>query len=373
MQIRKIDTNQKRDVRKFIRFPFQLYKGNKFWVPPLISDMELVLDRNRHPFYQHSDAEFLLAESEGEVLGRLAVIHNRNYCAVHQETTGFFYYADFIDDPQVVNGLLTAALEWAKQRGLTRLMGPRGMLRSAAIGMLKEGFEYLPAVGQNYNHAYYNTHMDRFGFEKETDHFTGILNRNSHFPPRMYEAAERLKQRGEYWVKTFTSRKEMYALIPEVDRIHHEAFRNNPGFYPSTPEEFSLIARSMIAIADPRYIKIIMKGNEVAGFALTYANISRGLQRARGKLFPLGWYYILREKSISPIIDGNGIGLLPQYQGMGANILLYTELDQTLRSRPHLEKMYLVQVDERNFKSKSDMETIGTNWCIAHRTYRINI
>ena len=111
MQIRKIDTNQKRDVRKFIRFPFQLYKGNKFWVPPLISDMELVLDRNRHPFYQHSDAEFLIAESEGEVLGRLAVIHNRNYCAVHQETTGFFYYADFIDDPQVVNGLLTAALE----------------------------------------------------------------------------------------------------------------------------------------------------------------------------------------------------------------------------------------------------------------------
>ncbi len=162
----------------------------------------------------------------------------------------------------------------------------------------------------------------------------------------------------------------MYALIPEVDRIHHEAFRNNPGFYPST-WRVPRLPKSMIWVLI--LIKIIMKGNEVAGFALTYANISRGLQRARGKLFPLGWYYILRDKATSPIIDGNGIGLLPQYQGMGANILLYTELDQTLRSRPHLEKMYLVQVDERNFKSKSDMETIGTNWCITHRTYRINI
>ncbi len=373
MQIRIIDTDNRKDRSKFIRFPFSLYMGNEYWVPPLISDMELVLDRKRHPFFLHSEADFLVAEDNHKILGRMAIIHNRNYCAAHQEQTAFFYHLDFMDDPEVVDALFNTAINWARERGLKKLMGPRGMVRSSGIGMLREGFNYLPPVGQNYNYPYYNSHLERLGFEKETDHYTSLITRETHLPSRMFEAAERIKQRGEFWVKTFTNRREMLAMIPEVDRVHHEAFQNNPGFYPSTPEEFDLIARSMIAIADPKYIKLIMRGDEIAGFILTYANISRGLQRARGRLFPLGWYYILRDKASSPIIDGNGVGLLPKYQGMGANILLYTELDKTLRSQEHLQQMYLVQVDERNFKSQSDVETIGGNRCICHRTYRLSI
>jgi len=185
----------------------------------------------------------------------------------------------------------------------------------------------------------------------------------------MFEAAERIKERGNFWVKTFRNKKEMREFIPFVNEVHYKAFHKNPGFYPTTDEEFKMIANTMIQIAEPEYVKLIMKGADVVGFVLGYPNVSHALQKTKGKLLPFGWITILNEKRHTRLGDLNGVGLLPEYQGMGANILLYVELEKTLRQSP-FEKVELVQVDERNFKSKSDMETLGVNWKKRHRLYQ---
>jgi len=369
MKIRKLDTDNKKDIAQFIHFPFALYKDCPQWVPPLRSEMSLVMNRKKHPFYRHSVADFFVAESEKDTLARVAVLNNNNYNRHHDSRTAFFYYFDTVNDLSVVQTLFEAVFVWARRYNLNVVLGPRGFLRSSGIGLLVEGFEFMPAMGIPYNFPYYQTLLENIGFEKQTDYLSGYLDRTQQLPQRMFEAAERIKERGDFWVKTFRNKKEMREFIPFVNEVHYKAFHKNPGFYPTTDEEFKMIANTMIQIAEPEYVKLIMKGADVVGFVLGYPNVSHALQKTKGKLLPFGWITILNEKRHTRLGDLNGVGLLPEYQGMGANILLYVELEKTLRQSP-FEKVELVQVDERNFKSKSDMETLGVNWKKRHRLYQ---
>ena len=372
MQIRAISTDNPLDVQKFIRFPFDLYKDSDLWVPPFVNEMRTILDRNKHPFYQHSDAEFFLAESEKEVLGRIAILHQRNYSAHHGAQFGFFYFFDVIDDAQVSRSLFDAAINWARSKGIEIILGSKGFARSSGIGLLVEGFDCLPAVGMNYNHPYYAKLVEDAGFTKWTDHLSGYMTSDQEIDPRIHEAAEKVKQRGNFRVVSFKTRAEMRKLIPEINKINHEAFQNNPGYYPSTQAEFEMLARNMIQILEPGLPKLILKDDEVAGFIIAYRNISRAIQRCGGKIWPTGWIELLKEKRISRTVDLNGVGLLPKYQGLGANALLYSELDKTVRSA-NFEKGEFVQIDELNYKSKSDMERAGVIWNKRHRTYQLSL
>ena len=372
MQVRELDTTNPEDVRKFIQFPFDLYQGSEFWVPHFVSEIKTVMDRKKNPFYEHSDAAFLLAESEGAPVGRIAILHQKNYSAFHKAQYGFFYYFDAIDDIQVSRALFGAAIHWARQRGIEYVLGPKGFARSSGIGLLIEGFEYLPAVGMNYNYPYYQKLVENAGFTKWTDHLSGYMTKDQQIDPRIHEAAEKVKQRKNFRVMTFQSRKEMQAMIPAINIVNQEAFQANPGYYPSTPAEFDMLAKNMIQILEPGLPKLIMKDDEVAGFIIAYKNISRGIQRSKGKMWPLGWIDLLKDKRQSKIIDMNGVGLLPKYQGLGANALLYSELEKTVRST-NADIAEFVQIDELNFKSKSDMERVGVTWCKRHRTYQMSL
>ncbi len=370
MIVRKLDTSSQRDIKKFIGFPYLLYRDCPQWVPPLNSELRLVMNRQKHPYYQHSTADFLVVESEGDVLARVAILHNRNYSTHHKKATSFFYYYESVNDPAASDLLFKAAIAWAREQQTELIIGPRGFSRSSGIGLLTEGFEYLPAMGIPYNLPYYEELIRRAGFEKETDYFSGYLKYSQQLDNRIHLAAEKVKARGEYWVKTFSTRAEMIRMIDYVNSVHHEAFQNNPGYYPSTDAEFRLMAQSIIQIADPRLIKLIMKGDEVAGFVIAYPDVSCALQRIKGELYPFGWVDVLLEKQRTHVVDLNGVGLLPKHQGMGANVLLYTELEKSLRMF-NFDHAELVQVDERNFKSKSDMENVGVHWYKNHRLFRL--
>lgn len=372
MHIRPIDTGICRDRRRFLQFPFSLYYQTPQWVPPILSDLALVFERDRHPFYQHSDAQFLIAESEGQVIGRLAVLHHRPYCAYHQEKTAFFYYFECIDDPEVANGLFHAGEEWARDQGCTSIYGPRGFLRSNCSGQLVEGFELMPAMGITYNLPYYERLITSYGFTKENDYLSGMLAGEQRLPERVHEIAGRVRQRGNFWIKTFTNAREIESMIPAIEYVHNEAFKDNPAYYPSSHAEFQLVVKDIVAIADPRLLKTVMKGDEIAGFIIAYPNISKALQRTHGSIYPLGWIDLLNEKKHTKVIDVNGVGLLPKYQGLGNNALLYVEIEKNLLERG-AEKAEIIQVDERNYRSKSDMEAMGVIWNKRHRTFRKSI
>ncbi len=367
MEARILDTHNKRDVKLFKNFPFKLYKDNPIWVPPAPGEIEFAMDRDRHPFYKHSQADFILVESGKEVLGRVAVLQNQNYCHFHKINTAFIFYYESVDDQEVSNLLIKSAEDWCRERNITELYGPRGFLRSNCIGLLVEGFDSQPATAMTYNMPYYEKQLTICGFTKHSDHFSGYLD--AHIDRRIHEIGKKVLSRGNFTVRNFKNKREMEEWIPRLEGVHHEAFAKNPDFMPSTPEEFAQLARNIIEIADRRFVKLILHGDEVAGFFIAFPNLNRGLRFARGRMLPFGWLGLLLAKSFSDVIDLEGIGLLPQYQGLGGNAVLYSEIDRVLSTKRFI-RGEVVQVDERNFRSKSDMQTMQVVWNKTHRTFR---
>jgi len=370
MNIQMINTDKREDRKLFSQFPFDLYHGNPFWTPPFPGEIRLAMNRQSHPFYKHSTADFFIAHSGNDVLGRLAVLKNENYCHFHNQQIAFVYYLEMIDDSLVARSLLATAAEWAKAHNADTLLIGKGLLRSNGQGIHVKGFDLPPAMGIAYQFPYYDHLIKENGFEKETDYFSGILEHR--IDPKVHQVAEKVKQRSHFWIKNFSSTKEMEKWIPLVDKVHHEAFANNPGFYPSTPEEFTLLCKNIISVAVPAYTKLIMYEEEVAGFILAYPNLGRALRATRGSGSLPSMLQLLYEKKHSHWIDMNGVGLLPKYQGLGANALLYSEVEKTIVAAgiTHAE---IIQVDERNFRSYSDMNTMGVEWKKTHRTYQKKI
>lgn len=369
MQIRKIDTGNRKDVHQFIQLPFDLYKGNAQWVPPIASDIRGLLNRKKHPFYRHSDADFFLAERDGRAVGRIAVLYNRNYNEHHNRRTAFFYLFECEDDQEAAHGLFDAAFDWARSHDMNEIKGPRGFLRSHGHGILVEGFEFRPAMGIPYNHPYYATLVEGAGFQKFDAFLSGRIDRGHELPERFFEIAERVKERRGFRIQEFRNKREMRQWIPRIEPVLRQAFADAPEAYPFTPEEFKQMATSMILAAKPDCVKLVMKGDQPIGFLFTFSDISAALQKTGGRLWPFGWIRILLEFRRTDWANLNGVGLLPEYQGMGANAVLYAELTKTLINS-QFNHGDIVQVSEQNMKSFSDMEAIGVRWYKRHRVYR---
>lgn len=373
MRVRQIDTTRPADVRQFVTFPFKLYRPCPQWVPPLVSGVQLALDRQRHPFYQHSTADFFVAESEGQTLGRIATIHNRNYNAHKGTPTASFYFFEVVEDTSVAHALLDAAIGWARGRGLTEMIGPKGLLGSDSAGVLVEGFEHRPAISIAYNPPYYDTFLTGFGFSKDTDFLSGYARGDHEVPQRYFDVAEAVKQRRGFWIKTFANQREMSRWAPRVALAHTQAFAHNREYVPLTGPEMEMVIGQLLAVArPPQLIKLVMQAGQIVGFIFAYADVSAGLQRANGRLWPLGWYHIWREYHRTRWVNVNGLGLLPTHRGLGVNAILYTELAKSIREFRY-EHVDLVHVEESNFKSRAEMEAVGARWYKRHRNYRLRI
>jgi hypothetical protein len=372
MHIRQLDTSKRRDVRQFIDCPFPIYAGNRQWVPAIEPEIKLVLNRDKHPYYQHSEADFFLAEGDGEMLGRICVLNNRAYNQYHGTQVAFFYYFDSVDDREVAGNLFSAAADWAKQRGLNTVIGPKGFLQGDGMGMLCEGYEHRPALGVPYNHAYHNDLALDFGFSKETDFVSGYLPGDHQLPQRMYDIAEKVKQRRGFRIKSFESEKELRGWILRIGHLYNRTFVDNWEYCPTTDAELQVIGERLISIAHPRLIKLVMKGEDIIGFVFGFVDISAAIQKTRGKIFPFGWYHLLREFRRTDWVNFNGTGLLPEYQGLGGNAVLYTEVAKTMRdfNFSHAE---IVQIEEQNTKSLGDMAVLGVRWHKRHRIYRLDL
>jgi GNAT superfamily N-acetyltransferase len=369
VRVRKLDTERAADVRGFVRFPFDLYRNCSLWVPPLVSDMETVLNRRMHPFFLHSTADFFAAEDERAIVGRIAVFNNRHYNQYRGSKTAFFYYFDAVEDVAVARALFAAACDWARTQGCDEMIGPKGPGAGDGIGLLVHGFDHRPAMGIPYNYPYYERLVLDSSFEKRGDLVSGYLPRDNDLPQRFYDLAERIKSRRGFWVKSFASKREGRQWIPRIGQVLNASFVDTQDYYPVTDEEIARAAEQLLTVADPRMIKLVMLGDEVVGFVFAFPDLSEAIQRAGGRLFPFGWFHVLREFKRTKWVNVNGLGLVPQHRGMGANVLLYTELAKTLRDHG-FEHADIVQVGEENIKSLAEMQALGVSWYKTHRVYR---
>jgi GNAT superfamily N-acetyltransferase len=369
VNVRRIDTGRRKDVRQFIRVPFKLYRDCPQWVPPLIPAMRRALDEETFPIYQDVDAAFFVAEEGGAPVGRVAVIDNHLYNDYHDAKTAFFYYFDAVDDNAVSGTLFDAAFDWARRRGLEDVLGPKGLVRFDAHGLLVDGFEHRASVGVPYNYPYYERLVQASGFEKELDYYSGFLSSDFKMPERLVRIAERVKERRGFSIKTFKDKDEIWSFLPQAHEIYLKAWKDVPGYYPVSREEITIMMERVISVADPTMIKLVMKDDRPVGFVISYPDLAAGIQRCNGRLWPFGWLHLMWERKRTKWVTLNGVGLLPEYQGFGANAILYTELAKTLREFGFEYGDY-VQVAETNLASLGDAAKMGFPLYKTHRIYR---
>ena len=370
MEIHRLDPSSRRDVRRYIEFPFRLYRESPLWVPPFVDEVRTQLDPNRHPFYAHSEAAFFMAVEGDEVVGRVAVLDNRRYNEYQGERTAFFYHFEAVNDRAVSRALFDAAFDWARSRGLERMWGPKGFAAGDGQGVLVEGFEHRPAMGIAYNYPYYADLLEEAGFEKRLDFISAYLDRRISLPKRFLELAEKIKQRRGFRVVSFRNKAELRSMIPRVAAIYNEAFAEVQGFVPITEEEAQVFAKRVLAVADPTLIKVLMKGEEVVGFILAYPDVSAAIQRCRGRLWPTGWYHLMREFKRTQWLNFNGVGILERHRGVGGNALLYAEMYHTLVDRTQYQYADLVQIQETNWRMVQELEALGVKPYKRHRIYQ---
>ncbi len=372
MNVYQLDLTKKSEVKKFIQFPFDLYKNNPYWVPQMRSDTRNLMNKAEHPFYQHSEADFFIAEKNGKIAGRIASLANSRYNRSNHQNSAFFYFFESIDDFDVSNALFSEVFSWAKNRDLNHVYGPKGLLQGDGIGLLVSGFDYVPAVGIAYNYPYYDKLVKQAGFHKIFDYFSGYLDTTIGLSEKVKRVAEKVKKRSGFWVRKFETKQELLAVAPELRLVYNAAFGGSEGFSPITEEEIIVIAKRMLSLADPKLIKLVYKDEKIIGFLFSYPNICRGLQKTNGRLFPFGWFHIMRDFKTTKYMDTNGIGILPEYQGLGSTAVIYTELEKTFREF-NFDFVETVQTREDNIASLGESSHFEMNWVKTHRVYEIDL
>ncbi|MCK4898441.1 MAG: hypothetical protein KAS38_06680 [Anaerolineales bacterium] len=334
-------------------------------------DAEMQLNREKHPYYEHSEADFFIAERDGQDVGRIAILENKPFNKYHDTRKAQFYLFECENDQQAATALFNRAFEWAQKRNLDQVIGPKGFGALDGYGLLVEGYEHRQTMTMmNYNYPYYPHLIEALGFEKEVDFVSCYLNAEKfRLPERVHRIAKRVQQRGSLGIKRFNSKKELRAWVPRIGRAYNKAFVDNWEYYPLTDNEINFILDTILTVADPRLIKVITHDNDAVGFLFGFPDLSSALQKAKGRLLPFGIIHLLMEMRRTKWIALNGAGILPEFQGRGGNALLYAEMENTIHDND-FEHADLTQVGETAVQMRQDLVSLGGEPYKNHRVYR---
>lgn len=372
LTIKKVDTSKKSQVRRFVELPYRMYKDCPQWVPPLFTDAYLPLNRKKHPFFEHSDGDFFLAVRDGHDVGRIAALENKLFNEYHKTKDAEFYFFDSIDDQEVANLLFQAVFDWARARDLNKIIGPKGLSPFDGYGILIQGFEHRQMMTMmNYNYDYYPKLVEALGFVKEVDFVSCFLPAESfRIPERVEHIAQRVTERGSLTVKKFKSKRELLQWAPRIGETYNKTFIHNWEYYPFTRGDIKYAVDNVFLVADHRLIKLILHGEDIVGFLFAFPDVSAALQRAKGRLLPFGIFDLLLEMKRTRTISGNGMGILPEFQGTGGNALLYYEMGKTIFDFHQFEHVEMTQVAETTRQMRADLKNLNGVEYKNHRVYR---
>lgn len=352
----------------FVDLPHRLHRHQPRWVPAMRGD-EMRALHFRHPFYRHSEAAFFVAEQSGTVQGRIGVFEHRPANAFHQTKAAHFGYFEASDDPEVAAVLFDAARSWARQRELTSLKGPKGLLPSDGHGILVEGFDLDPVLGVGWHPPYYDRLITSSGLAPAVDYLSGHLDVSHQVPDAVFTAADSALAEGGYEVKTFGSKRSLKPWIHRLGQMYNDAMSGNWEFTPVDDVEIDAMAAQFLPIADPRLVVLLMHGDEVAGYLLILPDVSQAIRASQGRLLPSGWLRLLREVKRTRRVCILAMGLTPHHRGMGANLILYAALARGAL-KYDFTSAEVVQVEETNLPMMKNLARLGVPWTKRHRMYR---
>jgi len=373
IEIKILTSSNAKEAMDFIKLPFPIYEGNHCWVPWFDNDMKQFIDR-KHPVFEHTEGEFLVAYKNGIPAGRIFAFENRGYNRTHNKNSAYFFFCDFINDQEVVNAFMEESVNWSKKRGLESIIGPIGFGGVSGCGYLVHGYDKRAAMTMMmYNHPYYNERLEAFGFTKYLDNYSYVLPTSAELSQAIKDASDKLLNKGGFSILQAKNKKELARWAPSIVDVFIKTLSDHAGNYKLTPKEIDCVVKSLMTVARPELIKVVLHSEKVVGFLLGFYDLSGAIQKSRGKLNPLSIFRLLREYNKTDILLINGMGILPEYQGTGANMLLYSEMEKTIRTHTRFKNLEMVQIQEVTAKMLSNVNTLRGEIAKIHRMYEYKL
>ncbi|HEU5253687.1 MAG TPA: hypothetical protein VFU16_10230 [Solirubrobacterales bacterium] len=327
VSIRPVRT--RRELKRFVKVPFRLHRDSEQWVPPLIFERMQFLDRRKNPWFEHGEAEFFLAERDGEPVGRISAHLDHRWDEYQGGKDAMFGFFEATEDPEVVKALLDAAAEWAMAKGRERLLGPMDFTTNDEIGILIEGFEREPMILEPWHPPYYQRLIEAEGFAKAMDVLMwelrmGELKEGEKFDPSIHEAAEKALHDEGIVIRNMR-RRDMAAEVRRFMDVYNEAWGDNWGFVPITDAEVEFQAKNLKQVLDEEWTFMAEKDGEVIGAALTLPDINQVMKGLNGRLLPFGWAKFLLGKRKIDRLRVFALGVKHDYRHTGVAAGLYLE------------------------------------------------
>ena len=359
------------EMEAFIRLPWSIYEGYPLWVPPLLRDMRLMMDPERHPFYRHSDVQAFLALRGGRPVGRIAAIHNRRHIEFQEENTGFFGFYECEPDDTASNALLEAAADWLRERGIGTMRGPTSFSTNEQVGLLVEGFDDPPSVMMNYNPPYYEGQFQGYGLKVSQRLVAYFLHAPA--PPEYLVRAARVVER-RTGVRLRSLSKRHFGRDLEIIRdLYNSAWERNWGFVPMTDDEIDHMAQELKPVVDPRLALIGEDENgRPVGFALALPDFNQVLRHLNGRLLPFGLLKALWLRRKIDRLRVLTLGVHDDYRGKGLDALFYLAIFRGGNSQG-IDRGEFSWVLAENARMRKPLERMGARVYKRYNLYDVSL
>ncbi|MCZ8373589.1 N-acetyltransferase [Phocaeicola sp. KGMB11183] len=355
--------SNKKDLKRFIRFNYELYKNNPYSVPDLYDDMVGTFSTEKNAAFEFCEADYFLAYKDDKLVGRVAAIINRRANETWNKKEVRFGWIDFVDDPEVSKALLDTVEAWGKERGMEAIVGPLGFTDLDAEGMLVEGFDQLSTMSTIYNYPYYPQHMERLGFEKEADWVEYKLTVPDKLPEKFVRISEIILQKYNLKIRKLKRseiKEKNYGQ--KIFDLINEAYAPLYGYSKMTQGQINQYIKTYLPLIDLRMVSLVEdEAGELVAVGISMPSLSKALQKAKGKMLPFGWFHLLKALFVKKpdVLDLLLVGVKPEYQSKGVNALLFYDLVPTYQkmgfkygeSNPELELNKKVQAQWSAFES----------------------
>ncbi|GHT09559.1 hypothetical protein FACS189426_08330 [Bacteroidia bacterium] len=363
MAVKIVEVKNKSDLKKFVEFNIKLYAGNPYHVPGLIDDELMTLSADKNPAFDFCESIYFLAYKEDKIAGRIAGIINHKANETWKQKYGRFSFVDFIDDEEVSSALFEAIEKWALAKGMNGMQGPLGFTDLDHEGLLVWGFDQLGTMATVYSYPYYKDHIEKLGYAKEQDWNEFQIRIPKTIPEKHRRISEIVLKRHGLKVKKFKKIREIWPYAKRIFLLWNEAYKPLYGYSELSEKQIDYYIKMYIPMLRLELVTLIIReaDDAVVGLAITLPSLSKALQKAKGRLFPFGWIYLLKALyTKNDIVDLYIMGVLPEYQNKGVNALLFYDLIPIFdrigykyaESNPELEINHKMQSQWEDFEAK---------------------
>ncbi len=341
------EVSKGKQLKDFVNFPYQLYKGNSFFVPPLRFDEMATLRKDKNPAFDYCEARYWVAYQDGKIVGRIAAILNHAFIEKWKKNYLRFGWIDFVDDKKVAEALLAQVENWAREKKMEAVHGPMGFTDLDHEGMLVEGFDQVGTLATIYNYPYYSKYLEELGYQKDADWVEYLIKIPKRVPENLERIAELVKKRCQLQVMKLRKPKDTLPYSKEIFQLINTTFADLYGVIPLTERQVNYYTRQYFSFIKTDFVSLVADHEgKLAAFGITMPSLSAALQKANGRLFPTGILHLLKAMRTNTIIDLYLVTIRPDLQGKGVNAILMNELTrscirhgiQFAESNPELEK-----------------------------------